>query len=182
MSLHPGLFFCFHFFYGISRLRHFGNLKKRRRVFFKIGFFLVSGRLFLSVSLQGRETLSKHLGFSRWKTWIPRTGCQDRASTPSTSPSSGRFWPSNKFSLSFYSLFPCRKRRKMTENSTSGIFSVETFSVSLPFDRTFQRTENPISLFFPLFLLFRRFPVRARLKKTDWTVGAIYPISSFLRK
>ena len=39
MSLHPGLFLCFRFSYGISRLRHFRNLEKRRRVFFKNGFF-----------------------------------------------------------------------------------------------------------------------------------------------
>ena len=34
----------------------------------------------------------------------------------------------------------------------------------LLFDRISQRTENPVSPFFRLFLLFRRFPVRARLK------------------
>ena len=64
MSLHPGLFLCFRFSYGISRLRHFGNLEKDEEYSLKTAFSRFRKPVFLCFSARSRNPVQASRLFS----------------------------------------------------------------------------------------------------------------------
>ena len=76
MSLHPGLFFCFRFSYGISRLRHCKKKSGNRIAFLKNRFFSFPEGVFSPFLCKVGERLSKPRAFCSVFV-IKRVGFQD---------------------------------------------------------------------------------------------------------